>query len=264
MNEGVSVVIPMKNAEKTIEKCIKSILSQDYFLIEVLVCDDGSDDCSVEIVEQMMQKYDNIRLFYNKASRGAANARNKCIKKAKYNYIAMQDADDWSASNRISREMEYMKSHPEYSIVGCGCYRVNEKGELQQVIEKENVETKDLVWGGHFIHASCIFKKTALLEVGGYTDNKYTARDQDYHLLMKLYAQGHRLYNMPECLYYYLSTDETYRRQIDIKKVWGLMWIRYDGYKRNRMPLWSYIYVFKPLVAAVIPARIMMKYYKRK
>lgn len=92
--DGVSVIIPMKNAELTIEKCILSIVNQSYSFLEIIVCDDGSADGSIAVVEHLMQKYDNITLLKNKVSKGAANARNRCIAEAKYNYIAVQDADD--------------------------------------------------------------------------------------------------------------------------------------------------------------------------
>jgi glycosyltransferase involved in cell wall biosynthesis len=262
--DGVSVIIPMKNAELTIEKCILSIVNQSYSFLEIIVCDDGSADGSIAVVEHLMQKYDNITLLKNKVSKGAANARNRCIAEAKYNYIAVQDADDWSARDRIEKEMSFLATHPEYAVVGSGCYRVNEFGEKKIDIPMEYISKKDLIWGGHFVHASCIFRKEVLCEVGGYTDNKYTKRDQDYHLLLKLYGKGYRLYNLQECLYYYLSTDATYIRQIDLKKVRGLMWIRYDGYRRNNMPIWAYFFVFKPLIAVLIPKCIMLGYYKRK
>ena len=216
--DGVSVIIPMKNAELTIEKCILSIVNQSYSFLEIIVCDDGSADGSIAVVEHLMQKYDNITLLKNKVSKGVANARNRCIAEAKYNYIAVQDADDWSARDRIEKEMSFLATHPEYAVVGSGCYRVNEFGEKKIDIPMEYISKKDLIWGGHFVHASCIFRKEVLCEVGGYTDNKYTKRDQDYHLLLKLYGKGYRLYNLQECLYYYLSTDATYIRQIDCKR----------------------------------------------
>ena len=260
---GVSVIIPMKNAETTIEKCILSIVGQSYQPLEIIVCDDGSSDLSVALVERLMQEHSNIILLRNETSMGSANARNRCIAVAKYEFVAVQDADDWSAKDRIKKEMLFLKENPQYAIVGTGCYRVNESGETKKEIPIEHVHKKDLIWGGHFVHASCIFRKEALSAVGGYTDNKFTKRDQDYHLLLKLYAQGYELYNMQECLYYYLSTDATYIRQVDFTKVRGLMWIRYDGYRKNHMPLWAYFYVLKPLIAVLIPKCIMIRYYKR-
>ena len=72
---GVSVIIAMKNAEFTIEKCILSMEKQSFQPLEILVCDDASTDNSVQAVKKIMKKYDNIRLFRNLKSRGAANAR---------------------------------------------------------------------------------------------------------------------------------------------------------------------------------------------
>ena len=120
------------------------------------------------------------------------------------------------------------------------------------------------VYGGHYMHPSWMMRKEDLEKVGFYTVNDYTMRDQDYHLVMKVLGAGMKMYNMSECLYYYTADEGMMKRTRNWKRVKGLMWIRWDSYRRNHLPWWCYIYVLKPLISHLIPESIMFKYHNKK
>ena len=93
---NLSILIPMCNAERYIEKCLESLMFQsiakdDY---EVIVFDDGSSDSSLKVVKNFSKKYTNI-LIYTHANRGVVFTRNKLLKLAKGTYIYFVDADDF-------------------------------------------------------------------------------------------------------------------------------------------------------------------------
>ena len=90
----ISVVVPVYNAEKNINKCIESILEQSYRDIELILVNDGSKDNSLKICETYSSKDKRI-IVLNQENRGVSSARNHGIRKAKGNYIAFVDADDW-------------------------------------------------------------------------------------------------------------------------------------------------------------------------
>lgn len=77
----VSIIIPFFNASSTIERCIKSAISQTYKNIEIVCIDNNSEDSSVQILQKFLNSYDNISL-YTELRRGANFARNLGIKKA--------------------------------------------------------------------------------------------------------------------------------------------------------------------------------------
>ena len=90
----VSIIVPVYNVEKYVEKCLKSISLQTYEKIEVLVIDDGSKDNSGKICEDFAKNDDRITV-YHKENGGLSDARNYGIARAKGEYITCIDSDDF-------------------------------------------------------------------------------------------------------------------------------------------------------------------------
>lgn len=90
----VSICIPTYNAAAYLEPCLLSAVKQTYPDCEILVCDDGSTDNTVEIVTAFQQQYPQIRLVQNKANAGMVNNWNQCIQQAKGEWIKFLFQDD--------------------------------------------------------------------------------------------------------------------------------------------------------------------------
>jgi glycosyltransferase involved in cell wall biosynthesis len=101
----VSVIMPAYNAEKTIEKSIRSILAQTYPNLELIVADDGSNDSTPQIVEALAREDGRVRLHRLGANKGCYCARNEAIHLAKGKFIAIQDADDFALKHRLERQL---------------------------------------------------------------------------------------------------------------------------------------------------------------
>ena len=94
MNELISIIVPVYQAEQYIDRSLKSILSQTYKNIEVILVNDGSKDKSVEIIKKYMEKDERIKLL-NQTNQGAGAARNNGLEVANGEYIGFVDSDDW-------------------------------------------------------------------------------------------------------------------------------------------------------------------------
>ena len=94
MTPFFSIVIPVYNAEKYINKCVESILQQSFEDFEVVLVNDGATDRSMEICEELTQKDTRVLLFHQK-NQGVSAARNKGISMAKGKYLVFVDADDY-------------------------------------------------------------------------------------------------------------------------------------------------------------------------
>lgn len=90
----VSVIVPVYNAEKYIEKCLDSIVNQTFKDFEIVIIDDGSIDCSGIIADTFAEKYNNVKVFH-KENQGLISARIDGLKYVQGKYIAFVDADDW-------------------------------------------------------------------------------------------------------------------------------------------------------------------------
>lgn len=97
----ISIIIPIYNAEKYLEKCINSIIVQSLKEIEIICVNDGSTDNSLNILENLKKQDKRIRII-NQNNSGASKARNIAIKNAKGKYCLNIDSDDWI-------EQEYLK-----------------------------------------------------------------------------------------------------------------------------------------------------------
>lgn len=126
----ISVIIPMYNAEKYIERCLLSIINQTYPNIEVLVIDDGSKDNSESIVLSLASKYQNKLKFFKKANSGVSATRNYGLKKASGDYFAFVDSDDWIAPNMYKSMLQLLQQY-NADLVICGRTRVINGKELQ-------------------------------------------------------------------------------------------------------------------------------------
>lgn len=112
-----SIIVPVYNVEKYIEKCLSSIKRQINFKdYEVVVINDGSKDRSEEIVKQFCGKYDNFKLI-NQKNGGLSDARNTGIKNAKGDYIIFLDGDDYFSDNALYKLSQEIKQNNYPDII---------------------------------------------------------------------------------------------------------------------------------------------------
>ncbi|WP_295067296.1 glycosyltransferase family 2 protein [Ruminococcus sp.] len=110
MQYSISIVIPVYNMGDTITKCVRSILENNNDIdIEVIIVDDGSNDNTPQICDELAVKYKNV-FVYHKTNEGSGPARNYGIKKASGKYIFFPDADDLLIDNAISIMFHEMKN----------------------------------------------------------------------------------------------------------------------------------------------------------
>ena len=90
----VSIIVPVYNGEKTIERCLRSIQNQSYSNIEVLVVNDGSSDHTERIIRKYAQRDSRFR-YIEKENTGVSDSRNVAMAEAKGDYFQFVDGDDW-------------------------------------------------------------------------------------------------------------------------------------------------------------------------
>lgn len=111
----LSIIVPIYNVEKTLKRCVDSILRQRLDNYELLLIDDGSPDNSGAMADAMA---DNNRIkVYHKANGGLSDARNYGLERATGDYITFVDSDDEIAQNTFPKLIEILREHPEYDIL---------------------------------------------------------------------------------------------------------------------------------------------------
>ena len=129
----VSVIIPVYNSEKYVEKCICSVMAQTLPELEIIIINDGSIDESGKILRKLAQKDSRIILL-EQENKGVAAARNLGVEKATGKYLTFVDGDDYLQEDYIEK-MYSLAEKETLDMVICGLTYVDEGGkELNKII----------------------------------------------------------------------------------------------------------------------------------
>ena len=127
MNDLITVIVPVFNAEKWINKCIDSLLNQTYKNIEILLVDDKSEDNSLRILEQYAKNNEKIRIIIKETNSGVSDSRNIGIKNSKGKFITFVDADDTIDKDFIKQSYEIaLKNNAD---IVCGGFNLIEENK---------------------------------------------------------------------------------------------------------------------------------------
>lgn len=128
-NPKVSVIVPVYNVEKLLQRCIDSILAQTFTDFELLLIDDGSKDKSGEICDEYAAKDSRIRVFH-KQNGGVSTARNIGIDKAQGEWIYFVDSDDIVLPSALGTFCSLIYSDSE--LVMAGFYTSDENNTVRE------------------------------------------------------------------------------------------------------------------------------------
>lgn len=128
MTKKLSIIVPVYNAERYIEKCVGSLTSQTYQNLEILLVNDGSKDNSLQKCRELANQDDRIKVF-DKENGGAASARNLGIKQATGEYIGFCDADDFHDTDTFETLIRIMEEK-DLATIECLSKVYNSEGKL--------------------------------------------------------------------------------------------------------------------------------------
>lgn len=196
---AVTVLMSAYNGEPYLRKAVESVLGQTFSDFEFLVIDDASTDRTAEIVESYPDP--RIRLIHNERNLGLTASLNKGIELARGRYIARMDSDDISMPERLSRQFEFMESHPSVGVCGTWAKTIdpagNVTGELRALT---GTSLKKLCWRpSPFLHPT-VMARTILLISNRYKPEYQQA--QDYELWLRL-CQKTDFHNIDQFLLLY-------------------------------------------------------------
>lgn len=161
MNNTVSVVVPVYNAAKCISDTIMSVKNQSYKDFELILVDDGSTDETLSIMKEY--ECENIHVLSNTEGKGAADARNCGIKAAGGRYIAFLDADDMWLCDKLSKQIDFMKSNnAAFSFTGYEFADENCKGTGVKVLVPFTISYKEALKNTTIFTSTVIFDMEVL------------------------------------------------------------------------------------------------------
>lgn len=202
--------MPVYNCEKFLSRAIESILSQSYKDFELLIGDDCSSDDSVKI----MHGYANdqrVKIILSDTNTQKIGIFNELLKLATGKYVALQDADDWSAIDRLEKQVDFLENNPSYIACGSQAIKVDEAGKYLYTT-KDPISYDDILSNldkskAIATPATYMFSNEFLQSIGGYRPYFRGICGEDEDLLLRMVQ--HKICNLPDPLYFYRQTSSS-------------------------------------------------------
>lgn len=216
-NLPLSIIIPVYNKGKYLERCLTSIIKQSYRHFEVIIINDGSSDDSESIAEKFQVTDERIKLF-TFGNGGVSIARNRGLSKAQGIYIMFIDADDWIESDYLLHVMGYVEKHNADLYVW---------GITKQAVDREFIITpllRGMLAKEEFLSSFIEEQYAARKGLYGYISNKLLSRKviqensiqfnaklkqlEDYDFFLTYYNHVENVYVFDETGYHYVTGTE--------------------------------------------------------
>lgn len=126
----ITTIIATYNREKSIKESIESVLNQKNIATKVIVVDDGSTDNTKNIINKLAKDYSNRITYIKTDNNGPAVARNIGVSHAQTEWIAFNDSDDSWHDDKLTKQYEYLLSHPANDLIYCGYRGYHEDNDI--------------------------------------------------------------------------------------------------------------------------------------
>lgn len=265
MNQDrISVIMGIYNCAVTLPSAIDSLLNQTFQGFKVIMCDDGSQDNTIEVAQRYVAQYpDKFILLKNPVNRGLNYTLNRCLELVDTDYVARMDGDDISLPTRFEKEINFLDNHPEIAIVSTPMIYFDDRGDFRTGRRGDKYPTKvDFIHGTPFCHAPSMVRTEAYRMVGGYSEDPKFLRVEDYHLWFKMYEKGFRGYILPEALYKMRDDRRAIARRNWCNRV-NEFHVRRIGYAMLKIPMLKRVYMFRPLLVGIIPNSLYNYFHKK-
>lgn len=205
MTDGkISIVMPAYNAEKFIAQAIESILHQTYSNVELLIADDSSKDNTRAVIDAFSDP--RIKRFHNERNLGYLKTCNKLFEQATGDFVAFQDADDYSAPERMELQMREFQKDKTLGVCGTNLTAIHEDGEpmfcSNYYCDHDNIFREMLNGNYNMIPNSFLFKREILTAIGKYHEYWDRIGAEDFYWAF-LIMEKYKLINIRQPLYFY-------------------------------------------------------------
>lgn len=211
----VSILMPVFNAEKTLDACLRSIFSQTLQEFELVAVNDNSTDRTIEV----LQSYDDPRVrILDNSQKGIVSALNLGLEYCQSDLVARMDADDVMYATRLEKQHDVMHEDPVITLCASKARKFPEekiKAGYVEYMRWQNAcltgqDINDQIYiESPFAHPSVMFRKNRVLELGAYREGEFP---EDYELWLRLFHAGESMMKIDEVLIDWRESDHRLSR----------------------------------------------------
>ena len=217
----VSVIIPVYNVEKYLDRCIQSVVGQTMPWLEIICVNDGSTDGSLAILEQWAEKDSRIRII-NKENEGLSSARNRGIEAAQGEYLLFIDSDDWIEEDTVEEALSHMVRETDVVSWGAeiiaegmepynnGVFRAKRYHKIR--ITGEHSITNDLLRDATYTVWNKLLKKSILEKYNISFTEKRLFEDNDF--MFKYFVHCRKGFFVDRYLYHYIQRPNSIMEKV--------------------------------------------------
>lgn len=259
----VSIALGAYNCASTLGEALDSILAQSYRDWELVICDDGSTDGTLEIAESYARRNRRIRVVRNPRNLGLNHSLNHCLREARGEFYARMDGDDRCEPDRLAKLVAALDAHPKMSLVSSWMSNFDADGTWGMVRSKAFPERRDFLRGSPFCHAPCMLRTAVLRQLGGYGTEPWLRRAEDLDLWFRLYAMGHKGFNLQEPLYH-MRDDRAARKRRTFKSRLDETRVLWRGFGLLKLPAYLRFWALRPLAVGLLPTWLYERLHRWK
>lgn len=214
----VSVLLPVRDAEASVERALRSMLSQTLPPVEVVAVDDGSRDGTPGVLARLAAADERVRVLTTQPA-GLVAALQRGLAECQCAYVARMDADDEALPQRLEASVAALEADARLAAVGTQVELVRADRPVSPNMTAygrwlNSLTTPAALFADRFVesplcHPAATIRRAALDEVGGWRDDGFA---EDYQLWLELLGRGHRLSNVPRVLFRWTDREERLTR----------------------------------------------------
>lgn len=215
----VTVILPVHNAGKFLDECLRSLAEQSYQNLQIIAIDDHSKDNSISILRRFKKEINGLEIHKNKKHYGLAVCYNRALKRAQGRFIAFMNPNDINAISRLKRQVNFLLNHPKTVAVGTQFTSINDENKklMRSNLPEANEEIYDKL-----LPASPLLPETVMIDRTMIPKDLLYFKPKKYpfiftEVFVKLFRYG-QVANIAQSLYFHRESVKRQGRQISRAK----------------------------------------------
>lgn len=232
----LSVIMPTYNENThALKTCVYSVLQQTYPDFEFLIVVEPEEK-NMLFLRDLATSDKRVAIIENEAKLGVSESRNRALKVSAGRYVSLIDGDDYCDVSRFEKQITFLESHPDISLVGSNMYLIDEEDNIigERNYPKNFDEIKKRFLYTMTVANPTVMTRRADLNAIGFYDSQFT-KAEDFELWLRFLANHKKMHNLQEKLVYYrIPMNQNAKRG---KVHWQNNYIARKRYSKNIWPL---------------------------